>query len=50
MLQLARSPPGRQLICLGDSGYTVLALLTAACTYAIWLTRLRLVSEAGSDL
>ena len=40
--QLARWLPGRQLICLGDSGYAVLDLLAAAPVRVGWLTRLRL--------
>jgi len=40
--QLARWLPGRQLICLGDSGYAVLALLAATRAQTTWLTRLRL--------
>lgn len=40
--QLARWLPGRQLICLGDSGYAVLALLAATRAHTTWLTRLRL--------
>ncbi len=42
VLQLARWLPGRQLLCLGDSGYAVLALLAATRAHATWLTRLRL--------
>ena len=40
--QLARWLPGRALICLGDSGYAVLALLAATRAHTTWLTRLRL--------
>jgi hypothetical protein len=40
--QLARWLPGRQLICLGDSGYAVLSLLAATRAHTTWLTRLRL--------
>ncbi|GAA3976984.1 IS701 family transposase [Hymenobacter antarcticus] len=42
VLQLARWLPGRQLTCLGDSGYAVLTLLAATRAHATWLTRLRL--------
>ena len=42
VLQLARWLPGRQLTCLGESGYAVLALLATTRAHATWLTRLRL--------
>ena len=42
VLQLARWLPARPLICLGDSGYAVLALLAATRAHTTWLTRLRL--------
>ena len=42
VLQLARWLPARPLICLGESGYAVLALLAATRAHTTWLTRLRL--------
>jgi len=39
---LARWLPGRQLICLGDSGYAVLSLRAATRPHTTWRTRLRL--------